>query len=94
MVRMMNIKDERLIVTPPKVLEGEVIKVNLKQKMIKVLVTTKVRHPIYGKYEKRSKKYNVHWEGDQSLVEGDTVEFIETRPISKIKHHMFLRKVK
>ena len=90
----MHNNSDHMQIAPPKVLEGIVLKVNSKQKMLKILVKTRVRHPIYGKYVKKSKTYNIHWEGDQKIQEGDVVEFISSRPISKIKNHIFLRKVK
>lgn len=40
----------------------------------------------------RSTTFNVHWEGEQALAVGDQVEIIESRPISRIKHHLFVRK--
>lgn len=53
-------------------------------KSIKVGIDYKVKHPKYGKYMKRSKKFGVHDELDQAGV-GDTVEVTECRPISKSK---------
>ena len=53
-------------------------------KTITVLVSRKVKHPKYGKFVKMSKKYSVHDEKDDCNI-GDTVRFMETRPISKNK---------
>ena len=49
-----------------------------------VRVTTRKRHPLYGKQFTRSKKYYVHDPENKATV-GDLVSFIETPPISKLK---------
>lgn len=49
-----------------------------------VLVERKVKHPVYGKYVRKSKKFHVHDE-DNALQIGDMVQIKETRPISKTK---------
>ena len=49
-----------------------------------VAVTELFRHPKYGKYVKRTKKFHVHDEKNDSK-EGDKVEIVETRPLSKTK---------
>jgi len=86
-------KAERNVVhSIPRLILGRVEKVNLAQKMIKVRVERRVLHPLYGKVVMKSTALNVHWEGEQSLVVGDRVEVMESRPISKIKHHVFVRK--
>lgn len=54
------------------------------EKTITVLVERKIKHPIYGKFIKQSKKYLVHDE-QQSAGTGDTVKIMETRPLSKRK---------
>ena len=53
-------------------------------KTITVLIERKLKHPIYGKFVKKSKKFFVH---DENNVcnEGDTVKITETRPLSKNK---------
>ena len=53
-------------------------------KSIVVLMERQVKHPIYGKYIKRSKKYHVHDENNECAI-GDKVKVMETRPISKDK---------
>ncbi|MGN0918093.1 MAG: 30S ribosomal protein S17 [Oxalobacter sp.] len=53
-------------------------------KTVSVLVERRVKHPLYGKIVRRSKKYLVHDETNQAKV-GDTVEIQESRPISKNK---------
>lgn len=54
------------------------------QKTVVVSVSRFVKHPKYGKYYKVSKKYKAHDEGNAFKV-GDSVEIVETRPISKDK---------
>lgn len=49
-----------------------------------VEITRRVKHPIYKKYIKRSKKYHVHDEQNELRV-GDRVQITETRPLSKTK---------
>ena len=53
-------------------------------KTVTVLVERRVKHPLYGKFVTRTKKYHAHDEkGDYH--EGDLVEIEECRPISKSK---------
>ena len=54
------------------------------QKTVIVSVETLVRHPMYKKRVRRSKKFMVHDEQDSARI-GDTVRIIETRPISARK---------
>lgn len=49
-----------------------------------VVVERRVKHPVYGKYVRRSKKFHVH-DQDNALAIGDVVQIKETRPISKTK---------
>ena len=53
-------------------------------KTITVLIERKEKHPIYGKYIKRSTKIHAHDE-DNSFKMGDKVNITETRPYSKTK---------
>jgi small subunit ribosomal protein S17 len=53
-------------------------------KSITVLVEGKVKHPIYGKFVNKSKKFVAHDEKDECNV-GDTVKIMECRPLSKRK---------
>lgn len=59
-------------------------------KTVVVLVTSKKKHPIYGKYITFTKKYKAHDEKNDAHV-GDTVEIVETRPLSKDKYFRVLR---
>ena len=49
-----------------------------------VLIERRVKHPVYGKFMKKSTKLHVHDENNECGV-GDTVEITECRPISKTK---------
>jgi len=49
-----------------------------------VLVERKVRHPLYGKYIRRSTKLHIHDEKNE-CKQGDTVTIRQTRPVSKTK---------
>jgi small subunit ribosomal protein S17 len=49
-----------------------------------VLIERKVKHPIYGKFMKKSTKLHIHDEDNECGV-GDTVQIAECRPISKTK---------
>ncbi len=53
-------------------------------KTVTVLIERKEKHPIYGKYIKRSTKVHAHDE-DNSFKMGDNVKITETRPYSKTK---------
>ncbi len=49
-----------------------------------VMIERKVKHPLYGKYIKRSTKLHVHDEKNECAI-GDTVSITECRPMSKTK---------
>ncbi len=57
-----------------------------------VAVTSNVKHPLYKKVVKVTKKFKVHDEENTCKL-GDVVEIMETRPISKTVHFRFLRMV-
>ena len=59
-------------------------------KTVSVSVVTSVKHPLYKKFVKRTKVYKVHDENNECRV-GDTVEIMETRPLSKDKYHRLNR---
>ena len=62
---------------------GKVVS-NKMDKTIVVLVERKIKHPVYGKYVKRSTKMHAHDEANECRI-GDTVTIKETRPLSKTK---------
>jgi small subunit ribosomal protein S17 len=49
-----------------------------------VLIERRVKHPIYGKFMRKSTKLHIHDENNECAV-GDTVQISECRPISKTK---------
>ncbi len=49
-----------------------------------VLIERKVKHPIYGKFMRKSTKFHIHDENNDCGV-GDTVQISECRPMSKTK---------
>ena len=57
---------------------------NKMTKTITVAVERKVKHPIYGKFVKKTTKFHAHDEKDECTI-GDVVKIMETRPLSKTK---------
>lgn len=74
-----------------KIITGKVVSKKM-QKTVVVLVERKLRHPVYKKVIIRHKRYQAHNE-KLELNEGDTVQIKETRPISKKKHFIVIKKV-
>ncbi|MEI8142668.1 MAG: 30S ribosomal protein S17 [Chitinophagia bacterium] len=61
-----------------------VVTSNKMNKTITVAVERKVKHPIYGKFVKKTTKFHAHDEKDECTM-GDVVKIMETRPLSKTK---------
>ena len=61
-----------------------VVTSNKMQKSIVVSEVKKVKHPMYGKFVLKTKKYVAHDEQNDCNI-GDTVKIMETRPLSKTK---------
>ena len=76
---------------PKRILVGTVVS-DKTDKTVTVLVERKVKHPLYGKIIRRSKKYHAHDEGNE-FKPGDTVRIEETRPLSKTKTWKVLDRV-
>ena len=76
---------------PKRVLTGTVVS-DKTDKTVVVRVERRVKHPLYGKIIKRSKKYHAHDEGNE-YREGETVRIEETRPLSKLKTWTVLGRV-
>ncbi len=57
---------------------------NKMDKSITVAVKWKEKHPIYGKFVNKTKKFHAHDEKNECNI-GDTVKIMETRPLSKTK---------
>lgn len=68
---------------PKRVLTGTVVS-DKTDKTVVVLVERKVKHPLYGKIIRRSKKYHAHDDAN-TYREGETVRIEECAPISKLK---------
>lgn len=71
---------------------GQVVS-NKMNKTIVVQIERKVKHPVYGKYVKRTSKMYVHDEENSSRV-GDVVRIQQTRPLSKTKRWKLVEIVK
>ena len=61
-----------------------VVASNKMDKTITVLVERRIKHPIYGKFMKKSKKFMSHDENNDCNI-GDTVRIEESRPLSRRK---------
>ncbi len=59
-------------------------------KTITVAIKDNVKHPTYGKIIKRTTKFHAHDENNECGI-GDTVEIMETRPLSKTKRWRLVR---
>jgi small subunit ribosomal protein S17 len=77
---------------PKRILIGTVVS-DKTDKTVTVLVERKVKHPLYGKIIRRSKKYHAHDETNE-FKPGDVVRIEETRPISKTKTWAVLDRVR
>ena len=66
-------------------LRKERIGVVVSNKMQKSIVVEIERHPIYGKFIKKTNRFMAHDEKEECNI-GDTVRIMETRPLSKRKH--------
>jgi small subunit ribosomal protein S17 len=69
---------------PRRVLQGVVVS-NGADKTVVVQVERRVKHPLYKKYIRRSKKVHAH-DAANACAPGDAVRIRECRPISKTKH--------
>ena len=70
-----NLRKERI---------GQVVS-NKMNKSITVEVLRKVKHPVYGKFIRKTAKFMAHDEKNECNI-GDKVKIMETRPLSKDKH--------
>ncbi len=60
------------------------VRSNKMDKTITVAVERKVKHPIYGKFVKKTTRFHAHDEKNECTV-GDIVRIMESRPLSKTK---------
>lgn len=61
-----------------------VVTSNRMEKTVTVAIETRVKHPIYGKFVKKTTKFHAHDEKKECSI-GDVVRIMETRPLSKTK---------
>lgn len=66
-----------------KVRSGKVVSDKMNQTVV-VVIETLVRHPLYGRIVRKTARFKAHDENNECGI-GDTVEIMETRPISKDK---------
>ena len=71
-----------------KIITAKVLKTAMNKSAV-VSVERLVKHPVNGKFIKRSTKYHVHDENNEYNV-GDKVSIIESKPISKLKKWVVL----
>ena len=76
---------------PKRILSGTVISSN-SNKTIIVNVTRRIKHKLYKKIIRRSKKYHAHDENNEFKI-GDIVSIVESKPISKLKRWKVLSNV-
>ena len=76
---------------PKRVLTGRIVS-DKTDKTVVVSVERKVKHPLYGKIIRRSKKYHAHDEANEFKA-GETVRIEETAPISKLKTWKVIERV-
>ncbi|GAM02851.1 MULTISPECIES: 30S ribosomal protein S17 [Sphingomonas] len=76
---------------PKRVLTGVIVS-DKTDKTVVVNVERKVKHPLYGKIIRRSKKYHAHDESNEYKA-GETVRIEETAPISKLKTWKVIERV-
>jgi len=72
-------------------LQGRVVSDKM-DKTVTVLVERKVKHPIYGKFVRRSTKVHAHDENNECMI-GDVVVVEQCRPLSKSKTWRFVKLV-
>ncbi len=68
---------------PKRILQGVVVS-DKRDKTVTVLVERRLKHPLYQKTIRRSKKYAAH-DPENRFKEGDNIRIVETKPISKQK---------
>lgn len=76
---------------PKRVLTGQIVS-DKGDKTVVVSVERKVKHPLYGKIIRRSKKYHAHDEANEYKA-GETVRIEESAPISKLKTWKVIERV-
>jgi small subunit ribosomal protein S17 len=83
MAKKINKTEDKTEGVGAKILKGIVVSDKM-DKTVVVSVSRFIKHPLYGKFYKVSKKYKAHDENNSHKT-GDSVEIVSTRPISKDK---------
>ena len=73
-------------------LQSGIVVSNKMDKSIVVKIERKIKHPLYKKTIKRSKKYIAHDEQNECQV-GDLVQIAECRPLSRHKHYRLFKRI-
>lgn len=73
---------------PKRILQGTVVS-DKGDKTVVVSVERRLRHPLYKKFIRRSKRYHAHDETNEAR-QGDIVRIVECRPVSKLKQWQVL----
>ena len=76
---------------PKRILTGQIVS-DKTDKTVVVRVMRNVKHPLYGKIIRRSKKYHAHDEANEYKY-GETVRIEETKPLSKLKSWKVIERV-
>ena len=76
---------------PKRILQGEVVS-DKNDKTIVVKVERRLRHPVFKKTVRMSKKYHAHDENNEAKI-GEIVRIEETRPLSKQKRWTLVEKI-
>jgi small subunit ribosomal protein S17 len=76
---------------PKRILQGEVVS-DKNDKTIVVKVERRLRHPVFKKTVRVSKKYHAHDEKNEAKV-GEIVRIQETKPLSKLKRWALVEKI-
>ena len=71
--------------------QGKVVSDKMDKSFV-VAIERTVKHPLYGKFIRRTTKLHVHDENNEAKL-GDVVEITECRPLSKTKAHKLVRVV-
>lgn len=71
--------------------QGKVVSDKMEKSFV-VAIERKVKHPLYGKFIRRTTKLHVHDENNEAKL-GDVVEICECRPLSKTKSWTLVRVV-
>ncbi|MEQ8691295.1 MAG: 30S ribosomal protein S17 [Pseudomonadales bacterium] len=81
-----DVVEQKTEATNPRTVSGVVVS-NRMDKTITVRIERRVKHPVYGKYVRKSAKVHAHDE-ENTCNEGDVVTVVECRPLSKTKTWM------